>query len=52
MLEGRRACRIKKRVTIGGYRDDDKWAEIHEAMVDHMIKLESSIRPYIKKLKS
>ena len=51
MLEGKRACRIKKRITIGGYRDDEKWAKIHEAMVDYMIKFESSIRPYIKKLK-
>lgn len=51
MLEGKRACRIKKRITIGGYRDDDKWTEIHEALVDSMIKLENSIRPYIKKMK-
>ena len=50
-LEGKRACRIKKRITIGGYRDDDKWSEIHEAMVNCMIKLEQSLKPYIKKLK-
>jgi hypothetical protein len=50
-LEGKRACRIKKRITIGGYRDDDKWSEIHEAMIDNMIKLDQSLKPFIKKLK-
>jgi hypothetical protein len=33
MLQGKRACRIKKCITIGGYRNDDKWPEIHEAMI-------------------
>ena len=51
MLEGKRACRIKKKITIGGYRDDEKWAEIHETMVDCMVKLEQSLKPIIKKLK-
>ncbi len=51
MLEGKRACRIKKHITIGGYRDDEKWADIHDQMIDYMIKLEQSLRPFIKKLK-
>lgn len=50
-LEGKRACRIRKRITIGGYRDDEnKWPKIHEAMVDAMMRLEKSLRPYINKL--
>jgi len=49
-LEGKRACRIKKQITIGGYRDEDKWTEIQELMIDNMIKLEQSMRPFIKKL--
>lgn len=50
-LEGRRACRIRKKITRGGYRDnEDKWPEIHELMIDAMIKLEKAFRPYISKL--
>ena len=50
-LEGKRACRISKRITVGGYRDkEEKWPEIHEAMVDSMTRLEKSLKPYISKL--
>jgi hypothetical protein len=50
-LEGRRACIIRKRITDGGYRDDEeKWPQIHEAMVDAMIRFEKSLKPYISKL--
>jgi hypothetical protein len=50
-LEERRASRISKKITIGGYRDEDKWPAIHEAMIDAMIRLEKSMNPYILKLK-
>jgi hypothetical protein len=50
-LEGKRACRIRKRISAGGYRDDEnKWPQIHEAMVDAMIRLEKALRPYVSKL--
>ncbi len=50
-LEGKRACRIRKRIKVGGYRDaEEKWPQIHEAMVNDMIRLEEALRPYIKKL--
>jgi hypothetical protein len=50
-LEGKRACRIRKRIKVGGYRDEEgKWHQIHEAMVDSMIRLELSLKPYISKL--
>ena len=50
-LEGKRACRIRKRIKVGGYRDEEgKWHQIHEAMVDSMIRLERSLKPYISKL--
>lgn len=49
-LEGRRACRIRKRITIGGYRDEERWPEIYDQMVDAMVRLEKSIRPFIGKL--
>lgn len=50
-LEGKRACRIKKQIEVGGYRDDpSKWSEIHDAMIDAMIRLEKALRPHIAKL--
>ena len=50
-LEGKRACRIKLLIDVGGYRDDPtKWSEPHEAMIDAMIRLEKSLRPHIAKL--
>jgi len=51
-LEGKRACRIRRQFTIGGYRDDEeKWPQIHEAMVDAMIRLEKALKPHIKGIK-
>jgi hypothetical protein len=50
-LEGKRACRLSKKIEIGGYRDEDKWPEVHEAMIDAMCRLEKSLKPYISKLK-
>jgi len=38
-----------KKIEIGGYRDDDKWPEVHEAMSDAMCKLEKSLKPHISK---
>jgi len=50
-LEGKRACRIGKEISIGGYRDDEeKWPQIHEAMVDVMIRLSKALKPYISKI--
>ena len=51
-LEGKRACRIRKQFKLGGYRDDeDKWPQIHEAMVEAMIRLDKALRPYIKNIR-
>jgi len=50
-LEGKRACRIRKTITIGGYRsDEENWAKIHDAMIDAMIKLEKALSPFVAKL--
>lgn len=50
-LEGKRACRISKRFSLGGYRDDEEeWSEIQDAMIDGMIQLEKAFRPHIDKL--
>jgi len=50
-LEGKRACRISKKINIGGYRaPEEKWPAIHEAMVDCMIRLEKALKPEISNL--
>ena len=50
-LEGKRACRIGKRFSLGGYRDDEEeWSEIQDAMIDGMIRLEAALRPHIDRL--
>ena len=50
-LEGKRACRISKRFSLGGYRDDEeRWPDIQDAMIDGMIRLEAALRPHIDRL--
>lgn len=48
-LEGKRACRIKRSFD-GGYRDEERWPEIHDAMIDGMIRLERTLRPHLDRL--
>ncbi len=49
-LEAKRACRIRKTVGVGGWRDEEKWPEVHEAMTDAMVRLEKALKPYLQKL--
>jgi hypothetical protein len=49
-LEGKRACRIKKIIPIGGYLDEGKWPQIHEVMVSAMTRMEKAFTPQIKNL--
>ena len=50
-LEERRACCIRKRLPIGGWRNDEsEWPTIQSTMVDAMIRLEASLKPFIQKL--
>lgn len=49
-LERKRACRIKKDLAGGGYRDEAKWPEIQDAMIDAMIRLEAALGPHINEL--
>jgi len=49
-LDGRRACRIRKVVAKGGYRDRDRWPEIQVAMIDSMIKLARALKPHFSRL--
>ena len=51
-LEGKRACRIKKSLDIGGYRnDEEEWNAIHGLIIDAMIRLEKALGPELKKLR-
>lgn len=51
-LNGKRACRIEYNMQGQGYRDDEsKWRQSIEAMVDAMIRLESSLRPHLHRLR-
>jgi hypothetical protein len=49
-LEGKRACRIRKVINAGGYRDEAKWKEVQDAMIDAMVRLERALKPHIAKL--
>jgi hypothetical protein len=50
-LEGKRACRIAKRLDTGGYRSgEEEWPRIHEGMIDAMMRLEKALSPFVAKL--
>ncbi len=49
-LDAKRACRIRKVVVKGGWKDQEKWAEAIPATVDVMIRFEKAIKPYVQKL--
>jgi hypothetical protein len=52
-LDDKQGCRIAYVTTVGGYRSDEaKWPEIHDAMIDAMIRLESALAPHLAKLKA
>jgi hypothetical protein len=52
-LEDKRACRIKKETTLGGYRNlEDQWPQIIGWMVHAMIKLEDALSPYVLKVRT
>jgi hypothetical protein len=36
----------------GSYRDEERWAEIQDAMIDAMIRLENALRPHLARLKA
>lgn len=50
-LDQKRACRISITLEVGGYKDEEKWPEVHEALIETMIRFERALRPYIDELK-
>ena len=51
-LDDKRACRICKIITLGGWRDAAKWPEIHETAAESMARLEKALKPEIATLKN
>jgi hypothetical protein len=52
-LDDKRACRIKKETTAGGYRNpEDEWPEVIRWMVGAMIRLEAALGPYVTKIRT
>jgi hypothetical protein len=49
-LEGRRYCSIRHFMPGSGLQDRQQWAEIHEQMIDAMVRLERALKPYIDRL--
>lgn len=49
-LQGRRACRIKKTYTTGGYRDEGAWDDMCQELAVAMAKLELAIRPHLRRI--
>ena len=51
-MDGRKACRISKTLTGGGYGNEEQdWAQIQDQLVDAMYRLEAGMRPFIDQLK-
>jgi hypothetical protein len=49
-LDTRRASRIRKTITLGGWKNQEQWPNITEATVDAMVRLEAALRPHIQSL--
>ena len=49
-MEGKRACRITQTYETGGYRDEDEWEAVYEELAEAMAKLESALKPHLKRL--
>ena len=49
-LDNRRACRIRKVITMGGYRDEEVWVDVQDQMIDAMIRLEKAFGSHIAEL--
>ncbi len=50
-LEGKRACRIRHRLALGGWRDEEQWPQVVDASVAAMISLERALRRSVRSLK-
>ena len=49
--KSQRSCAIVAAIEVGGYADEEKWPQVHDAMIDAMTRLGAALRPHIDKLK-
>ncbi len=49
-LDEKRACRIRSDLGEGSLRDESRWPEFQDAMIDAMIGFERALRPYLSSL--
>lgn len=49
-LDSKQACRIRKVIGLGGWRDAENWPQIHEAAAEAMFRLEKALKPAITAL--
>ena len=49
-LDNRRACRISVDFDIG-LKDKEKWSELHDKMIETMIRFEGSIEKHIRQIR-
>ncbi len=44
-------CRIESFSQLGGLRDEEKWEQIQEDMIDRMVRLEKALKPSLAKIR-
>lgn len=49
-LDTKRACRIRSEIGEGSVRDEARWPEMQDAMIDAMIAFERALRPHLSRL--
>ncbi|MFO0666766.1 MAG: DUF4268 domain-containing protein [Polyangiaceae bacterium] len=50
-LDDRRASRIRKVVKVAGIREEERWGELQDELVDAMVLLEKAFAPHLGKVK-
>lgn len=50
-LDDKRASRIRRTISKGGWKDEDKWPDVIQAMVDAMIRLEKALKQHVQILR-
>jgi hypothetical protein len=51
-MEGRKKCAIGVTLDVGGRRDEERWPDIQDAMIETMLRLERALRPRIRALRA
>jgi len=51
-LDQRRACRIRHKLELGGWRDQERWPQIADVTIDAMVRLEKAVGPHLQEARS